>query len=257
MPQAHDQVVVGQEPCPICGMPRRLSDEDVIPVWARSHVILLSSFGPKDQRPRRVRMRICTVCNATLGRAFENPSAELMKPMLHGSAVTLDRKDQRRVSCWIIKTSLLMTALGLAEGDPDRARALALTRRLMVERLPPVQTLIRIFTRDIEDRSSARVSGDLKPKQAPPTAFFSITSIGFLGWEMAIGPDLPVLEYQSAVSRDPGYLQIWPPMALDVRWPPQTTVSNEEIDTLREAYVASSRPGLSEPIVRQWDGPES
>jgi hypothetical protein len=192
----------GREACPICGIRRRLSDEDVITTWARSHVMLLASFGPREQRPQRVKMQICTTCNSKLGQIFERRSSELMKPMLHGSTVILDRKDQIHVSCWIIKTSLLVTVMGLKQGDPDRTLALAMIRRLMAERLPPVQTLIRIFTRDIdvEDEELAVGPSEQTRVQAPPTVFFSITSIGCLGWEMAIGPNWPILAYQSETS---------------------------------------------------------
>jgi len=235
---------------------RRLSDEDVIPTWARSHVMLLASFDPREQRPRRLKMRICTTCNSKLGQIFERRSSELMKPMLHGATVILDRKDQTHISCWIIKTSLLVTVMGLKQEDPDRALALAMIRRLMAERLPPVQTLIRIFTRDIEDEKLAVGPAEQAQVQAPPTAFFSITSIGFLGWEMAIGPNWPILAYQSETSGYPGFLQIWPPREPEVRWPPSTVVNTQKIDILRAAYLASSKPGTSEPIIRRWGGPE-
>jgi hypothetical protein len=246
----------GSEACPICGMRRRLSDEDVIPTWARRHVMLLASFGPREQHPRRVKMRICTVCNSTLGQIFERRTSELVKPMLHGSTVILNRKDQLHITCWIIKTSLLTTVMGLQQGDPDRVLALAMIRRLMVERLPPVRTLIRIFTRDIEDEGPAAGSAQQARVHAPRTAFFSITSIGCVGWEMAIGPDWPVLVYQSETSERPGYLQIWPPREAEVRWPPSTVVNTQEIHALRAAYLASSTSAGPKPTILRWGGPE-
>lgn len=246
----------GPEACPICGMRRRLSDEDVIPTWARRHVLLLASFGPREQHPRRVKMRICTICNSTLGQIFERRTSELVKPMLHGSTAILNRKDQLHISCWIIKTSLLSTVMGLEQGDPDRALALAMIRRLMAERLPPVQTLIRIFTRDIDDEGLVPGSAEQSRVHAPPTAFFSITSIGCVGWEMAIGPEWPILAYQSETLERPGFLQIWPPRETEIRWPPSTVVDTREIDALRVAYLASSKQGGPKPTILRWGGPE-
>jgi hypothetical protein len=248
----------GLAPCPICGVRRRLSDEDIIPIWARNHVMLLASFGPKEQRPRRVRMRICTNCNSRLGRTFEQSGSQLLKPMLHGSAVVLDRKAQLNVSCWIVKTCLLMTAMGLEENNPDRVLAFALIRRLLAERLPPVQTLIRIFMRRIDD-GEASIEGPAAgpdPVQVPPTAFFSITSIGSLGWEMAVGSNWPILRYLSESSGRPGFLQIWPPKEPKVEWPPSPVITSEEIEALREAYLASSRSD-SKPSILRWGGPEN
>ena len=181
-----------------------------------------------------------------------------MKPMIHGAAVTLDRSDQVQISCWIMKTCLLSTVMRLKEGNPGRAQGLAIIRELMTERLPPVQTLIRLFVRDPEeDEGLVADPGPARQAQgqAPPTAFFSISSIGSLGWEMAIGPDWPILTYQSETSERPGFLQIWPPEEPEVRWPPATIVSTQEINDLRSAYLASSKLGSPAPSVLRWGGP--
>jgi hypothetical protein len=181
-----------------------------------------------------------------------------MKPMIHREAVVLDGKDQKQISRWIVKTSLLATVMGLNEGDPDRTLGLTMIRRLMVERLPPAQTLIRLFVRDI--REDDELVGGTGPRQqaqvqAPPTAFFSISSIGSLGWEMAIGPHWPILKYQSETSEPSGFLQVWPPEEPEVRWPPSTTVTIREINALRTAYLASRKEGTSEPSHLRWGGP--
>lgn len=256
-PNSVGSSAVGRAACPICGVPQRLSDEDILPTWARNHVILLGSYGPREQRPRRIKMRICAICNSKLGQIFEHRGSALMKPMLHGSAVSLDRKDQLHISCWIVKTSLLITLIGLEQGDTDRALALDIIRKLMTERIPPIQTLIRIFKRDIEEEMPIVDPAPAASMQAPPTAFFSITSVGYFGWEMAIGPYWPILQYQSNILSKPGFLQIWPPEAREIQWPPSTIVKTREIETLRAAYIASSKPDRSQPIIRRWGGKDT
>lgn len=155
-------------PCPLCGNYRQLSDEDIVPTWARKHVISLASFGPRDQHPRRVKMRICVECNSTMGRGFEDECSELLKPMLHGSAVTLGRRDQVSISRWIIKTSLLMTITGLEKESLDRKRAVDIIRKLVAERIPPAQALVRIFKRDVDEEMGIRRDQETIVK-APPT----------------------------------------------------------------------------------------
>jgi hypothetical protein len=204
------------EPCPLCGKRSQLSYEDIVPTWARKGVVSLTSLGPRDQWPRRIKMRICINCNSSLGRAFENDCSELLKPMLHGSQVILSQRQQIHISCWIIKTSLLMNLTGLSQSHPDHSLAISIVRALVAERIPPAKTLVRIFTRDIygEDRPEL-VSSII----APPTTFWSVTTIGYLGWEMAIGPTGPILEYQSKDPQLPGSTEIWPPRKREVSWP--------------------------------------
>jgi hypothetical protein len=199
-------------------------------------------------------MRICLDRNARLGRSFEYKTAELLKPMLHGSEFTLSRTDQYHISCWIVKTSVLMNVSGIKRGEPDRFRAIAIVRNLMTEGVPLAQTLIRIFPRDINEEAPATKSTSAERLKAPPTEFFSISSIGYLGWEMAIGPPESILEYQSESSGSPGFTQIWPPEEQAISWP-RSSVSTARIEALRAAYLESSRPGTSAPVVRQWGGP--
>ncbi len=245
------------ESCPLCGNYEKLSDEDIVPTWARKHVIRLGSFGARDQYPRRVKMRICIDCNSTLGRIFERQCSELMKPMLDGSTVTLGPRDQVYISCWVIKTSLLMTITGLKKDSSDRTLAVDMIRKLAIERIPPAQTLVRIFKRDINEEEVGAGHNRLTRSKAPPTAFFSISSIGYLGWEMAIGPIGPILEYQSESCGRAGFMQIWPPQEKEIRWPTTSIVSTEEIDGLREAYLKSSKPDSAVPVIRRWGGPET
>lgn len=149
-----------------------------MPIWARKHVISLVSFGPRDQHPRRVKMRICVECNSTLARDFEDECSELLKPMLHGSAVILSPRGQVSISRWIIKMSLLMTITGLEKESPDREQAVDIIRKLVAERIPPAQTLVRIFRCDIDEERGTRRDQETIVR-APPTAFFSISSIGY------------------------------------------------------------------------------
>lgn len=221
------------------------------------HVISLASFGPKDQYPRRVKMRICVECNSTLGRSFERQSSELLKPMLHGSAATLSPREQVLISRWVIKTSLLMTITGLEKESSDRPRAIGIVRKMVAERIPPAQTLVRIFKRDINEEETDTRQEQETILEAPPTAFFSISSIGYFGWEMAIGPTGPILEYQSETSGRVGFTQIWPPQKGEIQWPTSATVNTGEINSLRQAYLKSSTPSSPAPVTRSWDGPET
>jgi hypothetical protein len=226
-----------------------------VPTWARKHVIGLATFGPRDQFPRRVKMRMCMDCNGRLGRDFERHASELLKPMLDGSEVTLSRRDQSHIARWVVKTSLLMNISGLRTEDPDRSRAIAVVRSLMAEFIPPRQTLIRIFRRNINEEDSLIEKVSAVRVKAPPTAFFSISSVGYLAWEMAIGPNGPILEYQSETAGRAGFSRIWPPQGNAVQWPTYT-VSTAEIEELRAAYLEAAKPGVSPPVVRQWDAPE-
>ncbi len=237
------------DPCPLCGKRSQLSDEDLIPIWARTSVLRLGVFGPRDQRPRRMKMRICINCNSSLGRAFENDCSNLLKPMLYGTKVVLDRRQQILISCWIIKTSLLINLTGIEKSHPDHSLAVSILKDLTAERIPPAQTLVRIFKRDIEDEDTPVL---VRSITAPPTAFFSVTTIGYLGWEMAIGPTGPILEYRSTGPHLPSSLEIWPPRESQINWPASSVASTTDVENLRAAYLAASKPGHGPPVKRQW-----
>jgi len=246
--------VDGRGDCPICGSQRKLTDEDIVPTWARKYLIGLAPFGPRDQRPSRITMRICITCNSRMAKVFEDRCSSLIKPMLDGSQVCLSHREQSQISAWIVKTSLLITAMGLPRDAPDRDRSLALVRHLIDERIPPAQTLVRLFLHSMADEEVA--TGHVPSEAlAPPTAFFSISSVGSLGWEMAIGPTLPILEYQSRTSGRQGFVQVWPPVNRQVFWPPATPIGTADIKRLRSAYLSSSRPGIASPVIRQWQWP--
>ena len=237
------------EPCLLCGERSRLSDEDIVPTWARKSVVRLASYGPRDQWPRRIKMRMCTNCNSSLGRAFENDCSELLKPMLHGSQVILSRRQQIQISCWIIKTSLLVNLAGLDKSHADHSLAISIVQKLIAERIPPSQTLVRIFMRDIYEEDAPEL---VRSIIAPPTAFHSVTTIGYLGWEMAIGPTGPILEYQSRGSQLPGCIEVWPPREREVSWPPSSSASTADVENLRTAYFAASKPGYATPVRHRW-----
>lgn len=213
-------------------------------------------FGPGQQFPRRIKMRICLTCNAALGKDFELEASALLKPMIDGSEVTLSPQQQGHIACWVIKTSLLVTLSPLQGGHPERARAIAIIRDLIAQGVPPAQTLVRLFKTDIKDER-VEFSPDQSVKyEAPPTAFFSVTTIGYLGWEMAIGPVGPILAYASQSADRLGFLRVWPSQWPRVQWP-SSLVSTEDVSRLRMAYLRSSRPSMPAPVARQWYGPET
>ncbi|MCW2539693.1 MAG: hypothetical protein JWN95_1418 [Frankiales bacterium] len=200
-------------------------------------------------------MRTCKPCNGRLGATFENGTSTMLKPMLDGRPVVLSRRDQRDIAVWIIKTCMLFH---VADRETDAAqghRARRLLLDLIDSRLPPAQTLIRIFAIDMRDDEPLAGDGLEARYDAPPTAFFSVSTLGSLGWEMALGPTGPILEYGAEEPPVPGLIRIWPPAKEPVRWP-DSVVTSRNIAALRSGYVRSSKPGMPAPVVHKWKGPE-
>ena len=241
--------------CPVCLRQRRLTDEDIVPTWARKHLLRQTSFGSRDQVLRRIKVRICGPCNARLGTQFENRASVVVKPMLDKQSVTLRSRDQRDLAVWIVKTCMLVHVADRGSDSRQGERARRVLAQLLDSGLPPAQTLIRIFGIDMRaEASSPGVVVDLD-FVAPPTVFFSVSTLGPLGWEMAIGPTGPILEYQSREPPVRHLVRIWPPASGGVAWP-ASVVTSREIMALRSAYVRSTRPGMPSPVEHHWRGPD-
>jgi hypothetical protein len=109
--------------------------EHVWPLW------LLKEFPPKkgytwwingkqllnrDDQPRKqesvdkVKLPVCSVCNAILGRRFEQPAKPLIRSLLHRDGNVVFRGTRAMVVAqWFLKTWLLLAHPEARESDPE------------------------------------------------------------------------------------------------------------------------------------------
>lgn len=248
--------------CPLCSRPGPLTDEDLVPTWARRY--LIQSFGPfpGGKAPRRVKMRICATCNGRLGRRFEAPAAHLLKPMVGGEPITLSTQEQSRVGSWAIKTSLMLAFSGLTQSSWGYELARHLINQTIAEGHPPKYASVRLGHQSITTsppNDPPKLPELVPVRQMPRSAFFGVCTVGHLAWIMVVGGTEDILQYASWCETDERYLQrVWPPRREAVAWPPPGSLNEEVMSDIRKAFVKSRPPraNYSEPMHRVWEGPE-
>ncbi len=86
----------------------RMTHEDVIPEWLRSHQIAgMDDPTEWSQLIRRVRTRVCGRCNDRMNVAFEQPARPLVIGMLDHDRLRMSGPEQRAVAHWMMKVTLL------------------------------------------------------------------------------------------------------------------------------------------------------
>lgn len=234
--------------CRLCDGSGPLTDEDIVPMWARRQVLALTGQdGPAA--PPRVKVRICRACNGRLGRVFENDAPTLIGPLVAGDAVTLTRRDQIRLGSWLTKCTLLGNFAGTKphEWGHDIVRGLLL--EMMQTGRPACYTSVRIGRHPLGEKADPAVPPrQLVPATTPRFAFFGVNAVGHLVYETVVGGTTDILEH---VARTDGHydelVRVWPPRPEPVSWPPPRPLDLQTIMRMREAWIAAQRPGTALP----------
>lgn len=243
--------------CKICHRIGKLTNEDILPIWYRKYYLKrVGPFSP-GRSPRRLTIRVCEMCNSTMGRKFENDAAALMLPLIRGDEVTLSVANQVRIAAWITKTGLLGSLASLRPGEWGFTLAGEMLRSLIDSGLPPTQTAVRIA----RPAASTEVERSFLPLEViPRISFYSMNVTMNLYWEMFVGPTASIMQYVDWCRANPeeAFVNIWPP-AEPVDWPSEDAVTMGEVAAMRDLVLLSRQPGvpLADPWRRVWLPPAS
>lgn len=245
--------------CKLCGRARRLTDEDIVPLWARKLLIEAHGPFPRGQNPARIKMRICEECNSSLGARFERLAATDLPDLLLGKSTTLTPQRQRRLGTWITKTSLMGSLAGAKPSDWGYEMLRDALGWMIDHRIPPHQTSVRIglFEHSHDTLLDGRDVATLLPiGSIPRTTYFSLTTMGVMYWEMVYGPPADILNFIAWADANPGPLQrVWPPQQ-QMDWPPTGVITAADITRMRIQFVAARNPQvqLRPPWRKTWRG---
>lgn len=160
--------------CPTCGRNAVLTKEHVFPRW------LLTATEAAGEYEAAI-LHICSPCNASLGRVFEDKASQLVKLMLRGESVALTVRSQKLLAGWFCKTVILRVLLEYQEPtltDSTRldqyADAVRLMRSLMDTKRPPSGAYVRISQ---YDRSATPDRTSFRPFDPPPATYFYSTGL--------------------------------------------------------------------------------
>jgi hypothetical protein len=218
--------------------------------------------GPGGQGFRRVKIRICRPCNGLMGRVFEEPASQLLKPVIYGEESVFSPSEQEIVGAWIAKTSLLGCLAGIGPEDwgYDITRHELLRLQQTQSASPHLAVRIGITSSEGEEGepSDDAYLGNLLPNgRAPKTALFAVSTLGALVWETAVGsiPEISRFSRWTA-GRTLRLVPVWPTKGRSVRWPPEEPLTRTQIASMRRAYVEGARPGVvvAAPWRRRWKG---
>lgn len=242
-------------PCPLCeSISHRLTDEDILPMWARRSLLdLFNDYGV--QAPPRYKIRICRTCNETLGRRYESNAAPIMRPMVGDEPTQLSVSDQQIVAAWIVKTTLLMSFVGSPANHRDHLFAQFLLQRLIAGEDLALSASVRLARYDPRSPDEAQhhdVSHLLPDGRASRVSFFAVSTLGWLAWELAIGVQEELLPITSRVDAAGKFVDIWPSPLSTVTWPPPKPLTRGELIGLRRAWVDASAHDVPPPVQHRW-----
>lgn len=241
-------------PCPICGLRRGLTTEDVVPIWLRKTMLGLTGPWPKNQLPPKFKLRICEPCNSSLGTRFEAIAAPLVKPLVEGRDVRLSFRDQKIISTWIVKGALL----GIVARNRSDARlsevVVPLLRYIIETRLPPHGCSVRLCSVNTshDKEPVEEVIDPYLPHIRPLIAYYAVANFGALGFELLVGDQETLLPFMADVDADSRFVRIWPPVSREAEWPPPSPLAWHEIPELRNAWANDRDPDMPVPFDYSW-----
>jgi len=222
--------------CPICKIRRANTKEDIVPEWARRRIRAFGTF-PRNQVPSEL-MPMCSDCNGTFNQNYENDAALLMGPMVSGEPRILTPSDQKLIGSWIVKTMLLLTVAqhNLPPDVVELARIGVLDMK--VHKAVPHQTLVRIgsidpYKFDIQGPRKGNLHG---LGRLPDTALFSVATLGYIAWEMAIGDPRLMGPFINSLRDNPSLATVSPPQLAQVAWPSPKPLASHDFDALILAW---------------------
>jgi len=245
---------------------RANTKEDIVPDWARQRIRKLGQY-PGDQLPSEL-MPMCSDCNGTFGRKFEDVTAPVLGPVVEGEDHQFSVPDQYLTARWIVKTMLLFQ---LARADLT-VNQLMLARDILsdmkVKKGVPGSALVRVGSIDPHDAQGLAHEDTHTLGSLPETAVFAVSSLGWLVWEMALGDANHMEPFVRSCVDNELFLRVWPPQVTSLQWPPAAHCMESDLHKMRQAWTAKSWPpppdqALSGPgsafgFARTvWEGPET
>ncbi len=224
----------------------RMTHEDVIPEWLRSHQIAgMDDPTEWSQLIRRVRTRVCGRCNDRMNVAFEQPARPLVIGMLDHDRLRMSGPEQRAVAHWMMKVTLLYGLMRHWRDDVEPAvhpdgsdgwnhaisqeEKRADLHRLMEAGEMPPETTIAVIAASPE--SSGK---QLLPRTDALHGGYSTTNLFTMLFEV-VTRDHMASRHRTARRADPRWVMIWPPIAGDnASWPPKRLTSVVEIIKFQE-----------------------
>lgn len=233
-------MVKAPQPCPVCNKTRVLTDEDVIPNWARTAVIKHFGADSQDQAPPRVKMQICMPCNSDLGRLFEHKAAPLMKPMLNGDSVVLHPAAQLIVGDWFVKLAAITALLAGGTSPGNNQQASSTLQTMLSHGHPAALTSVRLGHIDPHADEGSDVIRPLRPDTMshllppalPSYAYCSIGMVGHLFYEVLISHGAQVGKYIDRTPDTDWLIRIHPVALLPKVWPPERQIARSEGNVL-------------------------
>lgn len=212
--------------CPICSKHVKSTKDHVIPSWLRKDLVHLGlgAVGPSI-------LLICTSCNGSLGKQFEDQAPDLIKPMLRRQEVDLNPGQQALLAGWLCKTSVLLAlvdAQNPADGSASRVdrrnHAIDVIAAIRDTGQPPPNTSVRIGLFDATLGKQDKPALYLPPAPLPIIPFQARAAFGPLLYEVTVtrvASDLLRYEERRALAGNDAWLaRIWPIQLAGVWWPP-------------------------------------
>lgn len=218
--------------CPICGeRARRLTREDIMPVWARSLLLESLNDAQKAKAFPRLTARVCLGCNARMNILFEDRASQIIKPMARGEPQDLTPTQQSVISGWCVKTHLLQVvgrpaaaSLDTAAHHQHREVLRGYLFKMLLDGKPPDGAVVRVA-----------VSGGSQPSIVQPwlppgllssmPEFVAVATLSSFVWETTIWAAEEVDRFLSMTAGDRRVNVVWPPQLGGNSWPPPRQVA--------------------------------
>lgn len=242
--------------CPICLNRGPLTDEDILPSWARRQ--MLAEFPPSTKvAPARIKIRICQRCNERLGVQVEQPSSDVLKPLLAGDSALVGPSQHEIIARWVVKVSLLEAFASSRPTNWGYDNLRKILHRLVTTNEIPL-AVVRLGTRSLVDQDdlSRTYIGDVLPiRQMPRTAYFAVSTHLRLMWELVVGADREMRNFARRTEGKRRWLQrIWPSPGCAVDLSRSEPMTFGQIEAMRRAFMASrnQQPNLAVPRRRNY-----
>lgn len=224
--------------CLFCNATESLTDEHIWPKWVSRE---LQSMGktlanrPGEKRARAsidVTVPVCRSCNNGWLSTLENDTANVLRRMLWGEFLALNRRAQDLLATWATKTAFLIDRIS----DPVVSRGFPM--ELAIERRPPPG--IRVFLAAYRGERAAYASKTAlslgTEHAAEPNGFvatFSACKVAF----QVLGCFVQDFEFRDGRGRE-ALVQLWPSEG-DAVWPPELVTTDAGLDSLAASISAS------------------
>jgi len=243
-PLWHDQMTrlkVGHSHnhCALCRDTGPLTDEDILPLWARSELFALFPPKPSQSRPARIKIRICQDCNRRMGRRFEATAAPILKPLLSGRSGSLGPDEQCVISYWAIKTILLLGIANLRKVGRNYERDRTRLIQLADGREPPNGTSVRMarYPAGPDGTEEGARLAEILPDGAPRgVENVGVFSLGYVAFEVVVANPDEMMRFISLTRGSDKLVRIWPIQLQAVSFPPPLVLARADLTAMQAAF---------------------